>query len=494
MPFLKVLKEREGAKIHFICTSEHDVRYWKDLDTEGLIDSYITINHFFSEYDRPGAAFEDACARAKAYEDKYGIYVTDALQTDRHLGRGFYASGIGHPRSKMSDKATYLRSVNLFNRMIRFWEDHLDKIKPELVIGVSSGLAGKVFLALSRYYKIPTRLLVSSKYKSYYYWAFDEYYTSPEIKRNYDSMKNVSEIADKSEIEGEILSPDAKMYKRFADIRSPWVLLKKIMHQIERHVYRKLKRVVTLGNYRCLENIKYLYRAHRDINAVEGYETLNRNDLSGRSYMFFGLHCEPETALGVMSPEFNEQLALIELVAKNLPAGTVLAVKEHLAAFGRRPKEFYSTIQEIPNTVLVSPYEDAVEVAKTARAVIIITGSLGFEAAINGIPVISFGIHNNINMLPHVHPVESWKELRPLLAKLSGDSAEEGKERRIRDGLRYLAAVKASSIYNKKPLILDMRVDVTLTEEEARDLYKSLMDSVKQGSFERQAQQAVYKG
>jgi hypothetical protein len=232
-----------------------------------------------------------------------------------------------------------------------------------------------------------------------------------------------------------------------------------------------------MGNSKLFEDIRYLWRMHKAMRYLDALQTVSVDKLDALSFIFYPLHAEPEISLGTLSPEFNEQLALIELIAKNLPAGTFLVVKEHLGALGRRPTEFYSTLKDIPNVLLLHPYEYAIKVAKKARAVAVITSTLGTEAAILGVQVISFGIHNEFNFLPHVHVVESWKELRPLLHKLCAEDSEEAKKRRREDGIRYLAALKASSVdLNWSDYTSQKREPAT--EKEVDVLYPSLMQGL----------------
>lgn len=479
-PFLEEIKKGEGASIHFICTTPQDIEYWKKEGCENLIDTFITVGGFFHEYDQCSDPVEEIYKKARDYESKYGMYIVDALQADRHLGRGFSAAGIGHPKSELSDKADYVKSVNLFNKLIEFWEEYFDKTRPDLVIGVSSGIIGKALLAVMHHRGIPLRLIVSARYKSHYYWAFDEYYSSPEIKRYFESISNVKEFVDDKELEDAIHSADvSKAYKHFIQIRSPFALSKRILSQIKRQIYRRYNNIVSMGNYKPMENIKYLCRVHNEAKAMERFKAIDAEYLSSKSYVFFPLHCEPEAALGALSPEFNEQMALIEFIAKNLPAGTVLAVKEHIFAIGRRPRDFYSTLLQIPNVVMVSPYAYALDIAKKARCVAVITSSLGTEAVIMGVPVIAFGIHNNFSFLPHAYVVESWKELRPLLAKLCSDDMMKTAEQRKQDGKRYLAALKASSMNFEKCLIIDRRIkSEDITEKDASGLYLALKKSL----------------
>ena len=472
LPFLKELKSRRNARIHFICSSPDSVNYWRALDQDGIIDSYATTGHLFDEYDKCDTPAEDIYKEARGFEEKYGIYAVDILQTDRHLGRGFSAAGTGHPRSRLSDKAEYVRSINILNRIFRFWEEYFDKINPELVIGLQANIIGKPFMAIARHRGVPVRVFKPAKYRSRHYWVVDEHYYSPDIEKNFTAISDVSDLIGEDDTEGQIREAHVTgVYAKFLKRSSKKALLKDITGQIKAHLYKKYKGITGMGGYRLSENIRYILRTHRYLRSMHSFKTVTLDELRGKRYILYPLHTEPEMALGTFSPEFNEQLAAIEFIAKNLPAGALLVVKEHLLAIGRRPKDFYSTILEIPNCVMVSPRLNALNVAEGSCGVAVITSTAGAEAAIKGIPVISFGAHNIINFLPHVHSVSSWMELRPLLHKLCGEEDPSEKSRRLEDGLRYLAAVKASSVeFDRKKLYSK--------EEEAKVLCSSLIESL----------------
>ena len=479
-PFLNRLKAGENAKVHFICAGPEDIIYWKKEDKGKTIDTFVTTNRFFAEYDRCFEPPEEIFGKARRYEEKYGMLVADLLQTDRHLGRGFASGGIGHPKSELSDKASYEKSVTIYNKIIDFWEDYFDRTDPDLIIGVIAGVIGKGCAAVARHRGIPMRTLASAKYKSYYYWIDSEYYTCPDIRRNFESLRSKVVLSGEIEDTGEMWLPEIiAIHKRFARFSSKRELVKRILAQLKRHIYRRYKRIVSMGNYKLSEQVRYLFRIYRDIKLLDKLKTIDMRKLSGWKYVFVALNTEPEVATGVYSPEFNEQLAMIELLAKNLPAGVRLAVKEHPVAIGRRPRDFYSTIEEIPNAVIVSPKEDALCVIKNALCVAVITSTCGTEAAIMGVPVISFGVHNNFNFLPHAHVVESWKELRPLLSRLCAVDTDEARDKRRKDGLKYLEALKASSI------ILDTTdngKNMRFTPDNVELIYSSLKNTVKSGA------------
>ena len=480
IPFIREFKSRHGAKIHFICSNEQSVKYWKRLDADGVIDSFVKTNHFFFEYDNCTGSFEEIASQARYYEEKYGVYVVDVLQTDRHLGRGFSAAGGGHPRSELSNKASYIKSVNMFNKIFKYWEEYFNNTKPDLLIGTPAGIIGKICMCVARYYNVPIRVLKSARYKALFYWVVNEYQTRPDLERVYRSIADVDKFVDDRNLEGSIeLSVVAGEYRRFMERRSIVWLLKATFKQIKSYAYRRLNRVVSMGNYRLSEDLKYLYRCYRCMNAIMKFRTFDTKALPKIPYVFFPLHLEPETALGVFSPEFNEQLALIEFIAKNLPAGVILAVKEHLLAVGKRPVDFYTTLLDIPNVVMIHPNEHALSVAKNARCVIVITGTLGTEALMLGVPVISFGMHNNFDFLPHAHTVKSWTELRPLLLSiLSREDTKEAREKRAEDGKRYLAAIKSISIDLAHESFQKERDSLDTSKRKAEILYSSLMKSL----------------
>jgi len=449
LPLAKRFKDmNRRCKIYFICSTKQRVNFRQAEDEDGIINRFLTTNHFFREYDNAHGSCEEIISKARAYEKKYNMLISDALQADRHLGVGFFPGGIKHPKSQLSEKADYIKSVVIFNKIVEFWEKYLDETRPDLIIGATAGIIGKICSVVAKKRNIPIRALVSARYQSYFYWATNEFYSVPDIQRRFETMTSYENIISPDELSGLKRLPwSDKNYKKYIKYKSGFFLVSQIFKHVKRHISKRMKRVITMGNYIFSEDIKYSWRIHTAMKTVDSLKTVNSEDLTGLSFVVYPLHTEPEAAMGMLSPEFNEQLAIIELLAKNLPAGTFLAVKEHLGALGRRPSDFYFTLKKIPNVVLLHPCDYLLEFAKKSRAVAVITSTIGTEAAILGIPVISFGLHNNFNFLPHVHYVKSWIELRPLLHKLcvSEDSNEE-KKIRCENGKRYLAALKSVSV------------------------------------------------
>jgi hypothetical protein len=167
----------------------------------------------------------------------------------------------------------------------------------------------------------------------------------------------------------------------------------------------------------------------------------------GLRYVFYPLNHEPEGSLTVMAPEFNHQGGIVDLLAKSLPADVRLVIKEHnTAGIAARPPGFYAWLHALPNVLLASMHSHTMGLIRSSLAVAVATGTPGFEAAVLGVPVVSFGRHNVFNPMPHVHVVERISELRPLLERLcSAEHQARAGERRL-DGARFLEALKACSV------------------------------------------------
>lgn len=116
-----------------------------------------------------------------------------------------------------------------------------------------------------------------------------------------------------------------------------------------------------------------------------------RTELDGRRYAFFPLHVDPEATTMVMAPMLTNQLAVVEALAKNLPAECLLAVKEHIPMLGRRPDDFYGRLAAIPKVVLVSPTENSFDLIANAELTCVITGTAGWEALAQRRPVLCLG-------------------------------------------------------------------------------------------------------
>ena len=105
---------------------------------------------------------------------------------------------------------------------------------------------------------------------------------------------------------------------------------------------------------------------------------------SGTKYVIMTLHFQPEASTSIQSPFFVDQRSVIEKVSRALPLNYKLVIKPYIIMYGCEPVSFYSFIKSLPNTIFVSPTSDTQKLIEDSQAVVTISGTSGFEAALKG--------------------------------------------------------------------------------------------------------------
>ena len=129
------------------------------------------------------------------------------------------------------------------------------------------------------------------------------------------------------------------------------------------------------------------------------YDTLTKNNIDlNVPYIIYALNYQPERTTSPQGDHFVNQLLAIDLIAKNLPDGWKLYVKEHPSQFifkyagdPYRSKKYYDDITAIKNVELVPLFTNNYSLIDHSKAVASITGTMALEAVIRGKPAIIFG-------------------------------------------------------------------------------------------------------
>jgi hypothetical protein len=157
-----------------------------------------------------------------------------------------------------------------------------------------------------------------------------------------------------------------------------------------------------------------------------------------KKYIFFPLQLQPEESADIWGKWYSNQIATVEYISKALPLNYKLYVKEHKVAVGKREGLFscYDKLRRLPNVVLIHPFEDSHNLIKNADLVIVISGTVGWEALLYGKPVITLGnvFYNNSGLVHQVSNLgELKKAIRQLLKNYQLDKAKL---------LKYILALK----------------------------------------------------
>lgn len=460
MELVRRLKDRHGSAIHLYCTTPEEAAFYRDWDTDGLFASISAEASVLNHIEHASADETAALADARRLEETLGISINSLTVSSRHFGRGFALGGFRHPRSRYSENVTYAQIVSAYARVIEFWRRELREKQITLVVNGSVEL-----VRLAQASNIAVRTIIHARHRNYHYWSHTEFFEHPSLETTYRAT-----VADGP---AELSSP----YKSHLDLRVKYLkdmgllpLVRHIVWHTTRYAYWRLRGYRKARGYYLSENIMMLVRQWRADKFLTGPKVSRLAELEGRKFVFFPLHTEPETALQRASPEYFFQLAAIASLARDLPADHLLVVKETYENRGRRPDNFYDQIREFKNVILLDMLELGLEVVRKSRAVVTISGTAGMEAAVLGIPVVTFGRHNIYNFLPHVHPVGREEDLRPTLLAALDDRLD--RSRTARDGARFLVALKSSSFDLRS---LDLVAQNALESEAAEESYRAFI-------------------
>ena len=385
------LRDDFGARVHLYVSTEQEAKYYN----QHFSDIFASVNLGNILYMACRKPVDDEAAvieTARQNETELGVTVNELSVSDRHLGRGYALGGFGHPRSRISEDTSYIQMVNGFNSTIDFWRRELDEKKPALLLNAS-----KVLCVLARSRDIPVRILTGSRYKNYYYWAVNEFFETGVTLASRMDHGTPTDLAFDEPVAGY-----TAYRKKFDSQTTIWRTARRTAHMIVQRAYWHLRGFEKARGYYLAENIRYLWRQRRDAALMTDAKLPCLEDLKGKPFVFFPLATEPEVALQQLSPEYLSQLSCIQAICKSLPAGYTLVVKEHHTALGRRPADFYRQVAEFKNATFMNMQEPGFYVVKEAAAVVTITGTVGFEAAIMGKPAVVFGRHILYGGMRHV--------------------------------------------------------------------------------------------
>jgi hypothetical protein len=134
-----------------------------------------------------------------------------------------------------------------------------------------------------------------------------------------------------------------------------------------------------------------------------------------RPFVYFPLHVPWDVALTLRTPEHLNQMALLDYVARALPATHLLCIKEHPALVGASVvSEVRRLLQRQDNVRLVPASLNGFDITRRAAAVLTINSKAGAEALMLGKPVVCFG-DAFYRRAPGVHAVDDPRQLPAVL-------------------------------------------------------------------------------
>lgn len=456
------LKAECGAAIHLYTATSQEAAHYQRTHPD-LFASITVANTLYTVCREPVTDEAAVIAAARRNEADLGIGMGALTLTDRHLGRGFALGGFRHPRSQMSRSTSHAQMLNAFNATIDFWRGELERHGPGLILNAS-----KTLCVLARNRGVSVRNLAASRYRNFYYWGRNEFFDTSVFETAFRTATPDNELGLASPYESHLRYRAA--FRRQASF---WRTLRRSARMLLQWGYWSVRGYEKAKGYFIWDRIGHQWRRRAAVQRMTRRAVPGLDTFASRPFAFFPLATEPETALQRLSPEYMYQLPAIASVARDLPAGAELAVKEHYAAAGRRPRDFYEQIEEFKNVRFMNMSELGLEAARASRAVVTISGTSGFEGAAMGKPVISFGRHNIYNFLPHVMVVTDESELKGYLDRVFAEDFDGAQA--AADGKRFLQAIVDGSfdLGEFQPIVPDK---ISAVEIEAA--YRGLLDDL----------------
>lgn len=401
-------------------------------------------------------------AKLKAYERDLGDALWNAVTADRRLCLGpgavreqDYSSRFSHDTLLAILQTTCDELTALF-----------DRVRPNLVVGFICVTIGEyIAYLIARRRGIRFVNLRPTRIRNYFYGGEDVFEPSARLEAEYrremhgpdtrarcTAREILAQVRETHAMYEGVL-PAANQAPAVASTAQPQPIrreslasrLARMTHEAWAYNFGSLWADSHRANRlraHWFHRMKKPWRLHR-LESVLGRRYIRTPEaLAKIEFAFFPLHKEPEVTLLVYARPWLNQIEAVRNVARSLPVGMKLVVKEHPAALGYRPVGYYRKLLRIPNVVLAAPELSSRDVLHHAKLVTIIGGSVGLEAMMLRLPVIALGNvpfqflpPSMIRAVGNVHMLDG--EIRELLAEHRHDEAALE---------AYVAAVVANSV------------------------------------------------
>lgn len=147
-------------------------------------------------------------------------------------------------------------------------------------------------------------------------------------------------------------------------------------------------------------------------------KNFHKNIIPNEKFVYFPLNMEQERNTLIAAPYYTDPLEMIKNIARSLPVGYKLYVKEHPTQASRewRDISLYKEIMKIPTVRLFHPNASLKEIYENCSLVITLGGAPGFEAVCYGKPSIIFSDTDYLS-IPSVVRAKNLEELPKLIKK-----------------------------------------------------------------------------
>lgn len=460
------LRRRYGSRIHLYIHNEPDAVKFQAENVDGRWDSVNLVSALdkaLSATNLDPAAVE---TRARAFEARIDCSFNELGYSERMFATAC-SPGTYYPRNdKFLSGIDYTRYLHAYSEYLDYWEREIDTKGLTLLLQPSKAAA-----VMARSKGIRVRQFNPARVGTHWIWDTNEYSLNPGVIDLFDTLTEWP-TTDLTGPYKEAVVKNARMRNR---INLP-AALKSTVKAAATHVRLQMRghhkaRVFPLTDFALTA-----LREYWAFQEMTGPRVVRLEDLKGKPFAFYPMQKEPETGFQLMSPEFTSQHQAILAIARNLPVGALLVIKENITCLGRRPPGMYDQLARLKNVVFLHIEELGFDALTQAGVTVTIAGTAGLEAACLGKPVVSFGEHNTYNVMPHVHVAREDAPLRQFLVKAFDGTFDHAAARD--QGNRFLEALKRCA-FDMHNYGLNMNTSRRLAEFEPEALENALTGLVR---------------
>ena len=337
------------------------------------------------------------------FEKKYNIDLWNLVYTDKY----FYPEY--NPHHKFSEN----QILNLLEQECRFFEKILDEIKPDfLCLLVTVSHNETLLYRMCRARGIKVLMTIPSKFRNRMMISENEYSVDSVAsipnnlpKKTDEEIQNFWKSQDLHQHVNAVLKEN---FDSHALIRYKGIL----KFFLTRRTESSKKRYSNFGITRMSVLKEKISRSIKRKIRKKFIDANFEKKINDANFVYYPLHYEPERMTLTAGHFYVNQLSVIADIAKSLPPGFKLYVKEHPGqrVHGWRKISYYKQIMEIPNAILIHPQVKQEDIMNKCSLVLTICGSSGLEAAFYKKPSI-FLADLGYSMIPSIHLLKSLNEL-----------------------------------------------------------------------------------
>lgn len=311
-------------------------------------------------------------------------------------------------------KFSYREILLILEQECKLFENILDEVNPDFAItGYTTFHHDQLFFELCKSKRIRTLMLQDT------HIGFRRIISDPTKKLDFKNYPNsISTTNLQNFFKKHDTSKEAKeLIKTFQNSKID--LLKAILNYLSSNKTNVKTHYTYYGRSKfnvLLRMLIYTLRTKYREFFINRYLSYKIDELS--PFIYFPLHMEQEQVLLIGAPFYTNQFEVISNIAKSLPIGYKLLVKEHpiMKLRGWHSTSFYKKIMALPNIQFLHYSVNNDEILKKCSLVITIRGTTGLDAAFHQKPSVIF-TDTTYSALPSVYRLKSIEELPHVIRK-----------------------------------------------------------------------------